>query len=125
MALNMENEEVHLIHGKKDFGTFSSRELCTQISICGAQNWKSLSINSKTNMLKILFNVATKTSNDSIHRVIIKQEVEDIGKPEIQFLDVMKSTKMKYFICFSPCQCKSRKSSLCQTDLDFEFDKKK
>ena len=76
-------------------------------------------------MLKILFNVATKTSNDSIHRVIIKQEVEDIGKPEIQFLDVMKSTKMKYFICFSPCQCKSRKSSLCQTDLDFEFDKKK
>lgn len=74
-------------------------------------------------MLKILFNVATKTSDDSIHRVLTKQEVEDIGKPEIQFLDVMKSTKMKYFICFSPCQSKSRKSSLCQTDLDFEFDK--
>ena len=63
-------------------------------------------------MLKILFK-ATKTSDDSIHRVLTTQEVENIGKPEIQFLDVMKSTKMKYFICFSPCQSKSRKSSLC------------
>ena len=85
MALNMENQEVHLIHGKKGFGAFASRELSTQISICGAQIWKSLSINSKTNMLKILFNVATKTSDDSIHRVLTKQEVEDIGKQKSSF----------------------------------------
>ena len=74
-------------------------------------------------MLKMFFKVATTvTSDDSIHRVLTKQEVENIGETEIQFLDVMKSTKMKYFICFSPCTTKTRKfSSLLQTNLDYEF----
>ena len=53
-----------------------------QVYICGDQIWKSLSINSKTNMLKMFFNVATITSDDSIHRALTKQEVESIGKTE-------------------------------------------
>ena len=123
MALNTEDQEVYLIHVKKGFGASASRELSSQVSTCGDQIWKSLSINSKTNMLKMFFKVATTvTSDDSIHRVLTKQEVENIGETEIQFLDVMKSTKMKYFICFSPCTTKTRKfSSLLQTNLDYEF----
>ena len=123
MALNTEDQEVYLIHVKKGFGASASRELSSQVSTCGDQIWKSLSINSKTNMLKKFFKVATTvTSDGSIHRVLTKQEVENIGKTEIQFLDVMKSTKMKYFICFSPCTTNKRKfSSLRQTNLDFEF----
>lgn len=75
-------------------------------------------------MLKMFFNVATITSDDSIHRALTKQEVEGIGKTEIQFLNEMKSTEMKYFICFSPCTSKARTfSSLFQANLDFEFDK--
>ena len=124
MALNMENHEVYLIHVKKGFGAIASRELSSQVYICGDQIWKSLSINSKTNMLKKFFNVATVTSDDSIHRALTKQEVEGIGKTEIQFLNEMKSTEMKYFICFSPCTSKARTfSSLFQANLDFEFDK--
>ena len=33
-------------------------------------------------MLKMFFNVATITSDDSIHRALTKQEVESIGKTE-------------------------------------------
>lgn len=124
MAINMEDQEVYLLHVKKGFGASASRELSSQVSTCGDQIWKSLSINSKTNMLKMFFEVATTvfTDDDSIHRVLTKQEVENIGETEIQFLDKMKSTKMKYFICFSPCTSKTRKfSSLRQTNLDVEF----
>ena len=124
MAINMEDKAVYMIHIKKGFGASASRELSSQVSTCGDQIWKSLSINSKTNMLKKFFKVATTVfiDDDSIHRILTKQEVENIGKTEILFLDKMKSTKMKYFICFSPCTSKTRKfSSLRQTNLDFEF----
>ena len=125
MALNMEEQEAYLIHVKKGFGASASRELTSQVFLCGDQIWKSLSVNSKTNMLKLFYNVALSvTSDDSIHKVLTKQEVEDIGDTETKFLDVMKSNKMKYFICFSPCTSKTRKFSfLRQANLDYEFQK--
>ena len=125
MALNMEEQEAYLIHVKKGFGASASRELTSQVFLCGDQIWKSLSVNSKTNMLKLFYNVALSvTSDGSIHKVLTKQEVEDIGDTETKFLDVMKSNKMKYFICFSPCTSKTRKFSfLRQANLDYEFQK--
>ena len=91
---------------KKGFDAFASRELSSQVSICGDQIWKSLSINSKTNMLKMFYKEAvTVRSDGNIHKVLTKQEVEDIGDTETKFMDVMKSNKM---ICFSPCTSKTR-----------------
>ena len=125
MALNMEEQEAYLIHVKKGFGASASRELTSQVFLCGDQIWKSLSVNSKTNMLKMFYNVALSVkSDDNIHKVLTKQEVEDIEDTETTFLDVMKSNKMKYFICFSPCTSKTRKFSfLRQANLDYEFQK--
>ena len=123
MALNMEKQEAYLIHVKKGFGASASRELTSQVFLCGDQVWKSLSVNSKTNMLKMFYNVALSvTSGENIHKVLTKQEVEGIGDTEKKFLDFMKSNKMKYFICFSPCTSKTRKFSfLRKANLDYEF----
>ena len=76
-------------------------------------------------MLKMFYNVALSVkSDDNIHKVLTKQEVEDMEDTETTFLDVMKSNKMKYFICFSPCTSKTRKFSfLRQANLDYEFQK--
>ena len=105
---------------KKGFDAFASRELSSQVSICGDQIWKGLSINSKTNMLKMFYKEAvTVRSDGNIHKVLTKQEVEDIGDTETKFMDVMKSNKM---ICFSPCTSKTRKFSfLLKANLDYDF----
>ena len=50
-------------------------------------------------MLKMFYKEAvTVRSDGNIHKVLTKQEVEDIGDTETKFMDVMKSNKM---ICFS------------------------
>ena len=125
MALNREEQQAYLIHVKKGFSASASRELTSQVFLCGDQVWKSLSVNSETNMLKMFYNVALSvTPDDNIHKVLTKQEVEDIWDTETTFLNVMKSNKMKYFICFSPCTSKTRKFSfLRQANLDYEFQK--
>ena len=124
MALNIEDREAYLIHVKKGFDAASSRDLTSQVFICGDQIWKSLSVNSKTNMLKMFYNVAV-TSDGNIHKDLTRQEVKDIGDTEKDFLDVMKSNRMKYFICFSPCTSKTRKFSfLRNANLDYEFQEK-
>ena len=123
MALNTEDQEAYLIHVKKGFDAFASRELSSQVSICGDQIWKSLSINSNSNMLKMFYKEAvTVRSDDNIHKVLTKQEVEDIGITEAEFMNKMKSNKMKYFICYSPCTSKTRKFSfLRKANLDHDF----
>ena len=121
MALNTLENKAYLIHVKKGFGASASRELSSQVGVCGEEIWKSLSVNSETNMLKKFYQVAVK-ADASTHRQLTKREIEAIGKNETEYLDVMKSHQMKYYICFSPCTSKTRKFSfLRKADLDYNF----
>ena len=121
MALNTFENKAYLVHVKKGFGASASRELSSQVGVCGEEIWKSLSVNSETNMLKKFYQVAVK-ADASTHRQLTKREIEAIGKNENEFLDVMKSHQMKYYICFSPCTSKTRKFwFLRKADLDYNF----
>ena len=121
MALNTVENKAYLIHVKKGFGASASRELSSQVGVWGEEIWKSLSVNSETNMLKKFYKVAVK-ADASTHRRLTKREIEAIGKNETEFLDVMKSHQMKYYICFSPCTSKTRKFwFLRKADLDYNF----
>lgn len=119
MAFCQRKKEAYLFHVKNGFDANALRAASSQVRICGDEIWKSISANPVNDTFQKYFTVASKAEDEtsSLHRRLIKKEIETISDSKEEFSSMMCDSKMTFNICLSPCLEKKNLSNIANCNL--------